>query len=210
LLDKQQEKGDLVSIRKTLSAALLAAAAMTMSSASLAQFDGLYIGGGFTRFKASETVADLLNTGVTGTLGVSDHQGGFNGNAGFAFSVSMLSLGVEASYADQIGKITVRQGGTDFSDSVEEAAAVSFLPGLKLGTGALIYARVGAAQAKLKSATFGSSQTHKGTLYGLGMKGAVARNLALVVEYQNYDLKEKEGTKPEAVGVMLGAQYTFW
>jgi opacity protein-like surface antigen len=193
-----------------LFAGLLAAAAMAMSTASMAQFDGLYIGGGFTRFKASETVDNLLNTGVAGTLGVSDHQGGFNGNVGFAFSVQMLSFGVEASYANQIGKVTVQAGGTDRSDSVEEAGAVSFLPGLKLGTGALIYGRVGAAQAKLKSDTFNSSLTYKGMLYGLGMKGAVAKNLALVVEYQNYVLKEKEGAKPEAVGVMLGAQYTFW
>ena len=81
---------------------------------------------------------------------------------------------------------------------------MSFLPGLKLGNGALIYGRVGAAQAKLKSATCNSSLTYKGMLYGIGMKGAVAKNLALVVEYQNYVLKEKEGAKPEAVGVMLG------
>jgi opacity protein-like surface antigen len=189
--------------------ALLAAAAMAMSSASMAQFDGLYIGGGFTRFKASETANDPV-TDSSITLGVAGHQGGFNGNIGFAFSVSMLSLGVEASYSNQVGEITVRTGGTDFSDGVEEAGAVSILPGFKLGTGALIYARIGAAQAKLKSQSGDFTQTHKGTLYGIGMKGAVAKNLALVVEYQNYDLKAKEGIKPDAVGVLLGAQYTFW
>ena len=198
-----------MSIRKIAFAALLAAAGMAISSASMAQFDGLYIGGGFTRFKASETANDPV-TDSSMTLGVADHQGGFNGNVGLAFSLQMLSLGVEASYAPQVGKITVRTAGTDFSDGIEDAAAVSILPGLKLGTGALLYARIGAAQAKLKSQSGGFSQTHKGTLYGLGMKGAVAKNLAVVVEYQNYDLKEKEGVKPEAVGVMLGAQFTFW
>ena len=198
-----------MTIRKIAFAALLAAAGMAISSASMAQFDGLYIGGGFTRFKASETANDPV-TDSSMTLGVADHQGGFNGNVGLAFSLQMLSLGVEASYAPQVGKITVRTAGTDFSDGIEDAAAVSILPGLKLGTGALLYARIGAAQAKLKSQSGGFSQTHKGTLYGLGMKGAVAKNLAVVVEYQNYDLKEKEGVKPEAVGVMLGAQFTFW
>ena len=198
-----------MSIRKFLSAALLAAAAMAMSSASLAQFDGLYIGGGFTRFKASETATDPV-TDSSITLGVADHQGGFNVNAGYGVSLSLLYLGVEASYSNQVGEITVRTAGTDFSDGVEEAGAVSILPGLKLGTGALIYARFGAAQAKLKSQSGGFSQTHKGTLFGLGMKGAVAKNLALVVEYQNYDLKEKDGIKPESVGVMLGFQYTLW
>jgi opacity protein-like surface antigen len=192
-----------------LFAGLLAAAAMAMSSASMAQFDGLYIGGGFTRFKASETANDPV-TDSSITLGVADHQGGFNVNAGFGFSLKMLYLAVEGSYSNQVGEVTVRTGGTDFSDGVEEAGAVSILPGLKLGTGALIYARLGAAQAKLKSQSGGFSQTHKGTLYGIGMKGAVAKNLALVVEYQNYDLKEKEGIKPDAVGVLLGAQYTFW
>ena len=198
-----------MSIRKFLFAALLAAATMATSTASMAQFDGLYIGLGFTRFKASETTNDPV-TDSSITLGVADHQGGFNGNVGFGFGMSVLHLGVEASYSNQVGQITVRTGGTDFSDGVEEAGAVSILPGLKLGTGALIYARIGAAQAKLKSQSGGFSQTHKGTLYGLGMKGAVAKNLALVVEYQNYDLKEKEGIKPESVGVMVGFQYTLW
>jgi opacity protein-like surface antigen len=192
-----------------LFAALLAAAAMAMSTASMAQFDHLYIGGGFTRFKASETANDPA-TDSSITLGVADHQGGFNANVGYGFSLSMLHLAVEASYSNQVGEITVRTGGTNFSDGVEEAGAVSILPGLKLGTGALIYARIGAAQAKLKAQSGGFSQTHKGTLFGVGMKGAVAKNLALVVEYQNYDLKEKEGIKPDAVGLLLGAQFTFW
>jgi len=29
------------------------------------------------------------------------------------------------------------------------------------------------------------------------------------VEYQNYDMKEKDGIKPEATGVPLGVQYGF-
>jgi opacity protein-like surface antigen len=198
-----------VSIKKTFFAALLVAAGMAMSTASMAQFDGLYIGGGFTRFKASETAKDFPTPGDSMTIGVADHQGGFNVNAGYAVSLSMLHLAVEGSYSNQVGKITVRRGGTDFSDGVEEAGAVSILPGLKLGTGALLYARIGSAQAKLKSESGNFSQTHKGTLFGIGMKGAVAKNLAMVVEYQNYDLKEKEGVKPDAVGVVLGAQYTF-
>src|SRR5262245_30463204 len=123
---------------------------MATSTASLAQFDGFYIGGGFTRFKASETAIDPA-TDSSITLGVADHQGGFNGNVGFAVSVSVLSFGVEASYSNQVGEITVRTAGTDVSDGLEEAAAISFLPGLKLGTGALIYGRIGAAQAKLKA-----------------------------------------------------------
>lgn len=197
-----------MSIIRISLAALLAAAAMAMSTASLAQFDGFYIGGGFTRFKASETANDPV-TDSSITLGVAEHQGGFNGNVGFGVSLSILHLAVEASYSNQVGEITVRTAGTDFSDGLEEAGALSILPGLKLGTGALIYGRIGAAQAKLKAQSGGFSQTHKGTLFGLGMKGAVAKNLALVVEYQNYDMKEKEGVKPDAVGVLLGAQYTF-
>lgn len=197
-----------MSISRFLSAALLAAAAMATSTAGIAQFDGIYIGGGFTRFKASETANDAV-TDSSITLGVADHQGGFNGNVGFGFSLSLLHLALEASYSNQIGKVTVRSGGAEISDGLEEAGAFSILPGLKLGTGALIYARIGMAQAKLKAQSGGFSQTHKGTLFGVGMKGAVAKNLALVVEYQNYDMKEKEGIKPDAVGLLLGAQFTF-
>jgi opacity protein-like surface antigen len=199
-----------VSTRKILFAALLAAAAMATSSSSMAQFDGFYIGGGFTRFKAFETVDNFLGVpGLRGTGSSEDHQGGFNGNVGFGFSMSVLHLAVEASYSNQLGKATLRFNGEEISDGLEEAGAVSILPGLKLGTSALIYARIGAAQAKLKAQQGGFSQTHKGTLFGVGMKGAVAKNLALVVEYQNYDMKEKEGIKPEAVGLLLGAQFTF-
>jgi opacity protein-like surface antigen len=116
---------------------------------------------------------------------------------------------VEASYSNQIGEITLQSGGRDFSDSVEEAGAVSILAGFQLGDGALIYARFGAAQAKLKAALSDFSQKHTGKLFGIGMKGAMTPNLALVLEYQNYDLKEKEGVKPDAVGVVVGVQYTF-
>ena len=97
-----------MSTRKILVAALLAAAAMAMSTASMAQFDGLYIGG---RVHQVQSLRDGPRSRhrLAGTLGVSDHQGGFNGNVGFGFSMQMLSLGVEASYANQIGKVTVRQ-----------------------------------------------------------------------------------------------------
>jgi opacity protein-like surface antigen len=199
-----------VSIRKISLAALLAAAAMAFSSASMAQFDGFYIGGGFTRFKAFETVDNFFGVpGLRGTGSSEDHQGGFNGNVGYGFSMSILHLAVEASYSNQIGKTTLRFGGQEFSDELKEAAAVSILPGLKLGTSALIYARIGAAQAKFQAQSVDSKETRNGTLFGIGMKGAVHKNLCLVVEYQNYDFKEKDGFKPEAVGVLIGAQFTF-
>ena len=199
-----------MSIRKIAFAALLAVAGMAMSSASMAQFDGIYIGGGFTRFKAFETLDNFFGVpGLRGTGSAEDHQGGFNGNVGYGFSLSILHLAVEASYSNQIGKTTLKFNGQEFSDELKDAAAVSIMPGLKLGTGALIYARIGAAQAKFQAQSVGTKETRNGTLYGLGMKGAVHKNLCLVVEYQNYDLKEKDGFKPEAVGVLLGAQYTF-
>ena len=199
-----------MSIRKIAFAALLAVAGMATSSASMAQFDGIYIGGGFTRFKAFETLDNFFGVpGLRGTGSAEDHQGGFNGNVGYGISLSILHLAVEASYSNQIGKATLKLNGQEFSDELKEAAAVSIMPGLKLGTGALIYARIGAAQAKFQAQSVGTKETRNGTLYGLGMKGAVHKNLCLVVEYQNYDLKEKDGFKPEAVGVLLGAQYTF-
>jgi opacity protein-like surface antigen len=199
-----------VSIRKFFLAGLLAAAAMATSTASMAQFDGFYIGGGFTRFKASETADDFPFVGVRGTAGTEEHQGGFNGFVGYGLTiVGPLHLALEASFSNQIGEVLFKTPFGDVTDSLEEAAAVSILPGLKLGPSALIYARIGAAQAKLKTSVSDFNQTQKGTLFGVGMKGAVAKNLCLVVEYQNYDFKEKDGVKPEAVGLLLGAQFTF-
>lgn len=200
-----------MSIRKFAFAALLAVAGMATSSASMAQFDGFYIGGGFTRFKGFETMDDFLqNPGLRATASAEEHQGGFFGNVGFGTSLSVLHLAVEASFANHLGKITAHQSGVEVSDQVENASAISILPGLKLGPSALIYGRIGAAQAKLKfQFPADTSQTHNGTLYGVGMKGAVHKNLCLVVEYQNFDFKEKNGVKPESVGLTLGAQYTF-
>jgi opacity protein-like surface antigen len=208
--DKQQEKGGFVSIRKIAFTALLAVAGMAVSSASMAQFDGFYIGGGFTRFKAFETLDDFFGVpGLRGTGSSEDHQGGFNGNVGYGFGLGILHLAVEASYSNQIGKATLKFNGEEFSDELKDAAAVSILPGLQLGASALIYARIGTAQAKFQAASVDTKDKRNGTLFGLGMKGAVHKNLCVVVEYQNYDFKEKDGFKPEAVGVLLGAQYTF-
>lgn len=199
-----------MSIRKIAFTALLAVAGMAMSSASMAQFDGFYIGGGFTRFKAFET-AVFFPPDITATLSSDDHQGGYNGFVGYAFTFgNLLNIGLEGSASNHLGRITVRNSvGDSDSHSLEEGVALSILPGLKLGPSALIYGRIGAAQAKLKGQNVSFSETHKGKLYGIGMKGAVHKNLCLVVEYQNYDLKEKNGLKPEGVGVLLGAQYTF-
>lgn len=199
-----------MSIRKFAFAALLAVAGMTVSSASMAQFDGLYLGLGFTRFKAFETLDNFFGVpGLRGTGSAEEHQGGFNGNIGYGFGMGILHLAVEASYSNQVGKATLQFNGQEFSDELKDAAAVSILPGLQLGTSALIYARVGTAQAKFQAASVDTTDKRNGTLLGLGMKGAVHKNLCLVVEYQNYTFKEKDGFKPEAVGVVLGAQYTF-
>jgi len=197
-----------VSIRKISFAALLAAAAMAVSSASVAQFDGLYIGGGFGMFKATETANDPA-TDSSLTLGGTEHQGGWNVNAGYGGSVGILHLAIEVSYANQVGEISDRILGQTFTDGVEEAVAGSILPGFKFGPNGLAYLRIGAAQAKLKAARGGFSQTHNGKLYGIGMKQALAPNLALFIEYQNYDFKEKDQIQPASTGFILGAQYSF-
>jgi opacity protein-like surface antigen len=206
---KNNKSGGIVSTGKEWFLALLAVAGMAMSSASMAQFDGIYFGGGFTRFKATETALDPA-TQSSFTLGNEDHQGGFNGFLGYAFTFgNLVNIGLEGSYSGQVGKVSVMSLGLTVADGLEEAAAFSILPGFKLGTSALIYGRVGTAQAKLKAQDGSFSQTHKGMLYGLGMKGAVAKNASVLVEYQNYDMKEKDGVKPEATGVLLGVQYSF-
>jgi hypothetical protein len=198
-----------VSVKKILFAALLAAAGMATSSTSMAQFDGLYIGGGFARFTAVETAIDSA-TNSSITFGGENHQGGFNLNAGLGGSVGPLHLAAEVSYTNQIGEISVRIMGVDVVDGLEEAAAVSLLPGIKFGNSGLLYARIGAVQAKLKGADGSFTQKHDGVLFGIGTKLALGSRGAVVVEYQNYDLKEKEGIQPRATGVLIGLQFSLF
>jgi outer membrane protein with beta-barrel domain len=198
-----------VSFKKILFAALLAAAGMAMSSTSMAQFDGLYIGGGFARFTAVETAIDSVSNSSI-TFGGDRHQGGFNVNAGLGGSVGPIHLAAEVSYSNQIGEINVRIMGVDVIDGLEEAAAVSLLPGIKFGNTGLLYARIGATQAKLKGADGSFTQKHDGVLFGVGTKLALGSNGAIVVEYQNYDMKEKEGIQPRATGVLIGLQFSLF
>jgi opacity protein-like surface antigen len=198
-----------VSIRKTFFAALLSVAGMAISPASVAQIDGLYVGGAFARFTATETSIDPA-TDSSITFGGENHQGGFNVNAGFGGSVGPLYLGAEVSYTNQIGEIMVRVLGTEIIDGLEEAAAVSILPGIKFGNTGLLFARIGAAQAKLKGSDGSFSQKHDGLLFGIGMKQALGSRGAVVVEYQNYDFKEKEGLEPRATGVLIGLQFSLF
>jgi len=194
-------------IRKVWFVVLLAAAGMAMSSASMAQFDGFYFGGGFGRFKATETFTDPV-TASSMTLGAEDYQGGWNVNAGFAGSAGPLHLAVEASYMNQAGEVSVQSFGTTFRDGLEDVAAVSILPGIKFGPDGLAYVRIGAVQGKLVGQDGSFSQKHNGMVYGIGMKQAVGRNGAVFVEFQNYDFNEKDGLQPAANGVLLGLQFS--
>ena len=194
-------------IRKVWFVVLLAAAGMAMSSASLAQFDGFYIGGGFGRFKATETFDDPATASST-TFGAEDYLGGWNLNAGFGGSAGPLHLAVEASYMNQVGEVSLQLFGTTFADALEEVAAVSILPGIKFGPSGLAYLRIGAAQGKLVGADGSFSQKHNGMVYGIGMKQAVGSHGAVFVEFQNYDFKEKDGLTPAANGVLLGIQFS--
>jgi hypothetical protein len=198
-----------VSFKKILFTALLAAAGMAMSSTSMAQFDGLYIGGAFARFTAVETSLDTA-TNSSITFGGDKHQGGFNVNAGLGGSVGPLHVAAEVSYSNQIGEVNVRIMGLDVVDGLEEAAAVSILPGIKVGSTGLIYGRIGATQAKLKGTDGSFSEKFDGVLFGVGMKQALGSNGALVVEYQNYEMNEKDGIQPRATGVLIGLQFSLF
>ena len=198
-----------MSIRKISLAALLAAAAMAFSSASMAQFDSFYLGGGFTRFKATETFTDPT-TDTKVTFGNDSHQGGFNGFVGYGLSLgSLLHVALEASYSNQVGQASATALGVTTAAGLEEAAAISILPGLKFSPTGLVYGRVGAVQAKFKDSEGAFSLTHKGTLFGIGTKQEVARHAAVLVEFQNYVMKEKDGLKPESTGVLIGLQFSL-
>jgi len=209
LVQNNKKKGVFVSTRKILFGALLAAATMAMSSTSMAQFDSIYFGGGFTRFKATETFTDPVSVSSV-TFGNDSHQGGFNGFLGYGLGLgSLVHIALEGSYSSQVGQASATAFGVTTNHGLEEAAALSILPGLKFTPTGLFYARIGAAQAKYKDSQGTFSQTHKGTLFGVGMKQEVARHAALLVEFQNYVMKEKDGLKPESTGVLLGFQFSL-
>jgi hypothetical protein len=42
------------------------------------------------------------------------------------------------------------------------------------------------------------------------MKQALGSNGALVVEYQNYEMNEKDGIQPRATGVLIGLQFSLF
>jgi opacity protein-like surface antigen len=154
-----------------------------------------------------------------GTLGNSADKAGINLAAGYGHSFGNFNIAAEGSYINTLGEVDF---GAGFKGTLKDGWALSVLPGYKFGDRALMFARLGYAQAKttgniLTDGLGTSGQTHSGLLYGIGAKAAFNRNLSLTVEYELYDLKGKnypfsgftEEIAPKAAGVVLGVQYTL-
>jgi len=206
-----QTKGYQLKFRNILAIAGFALAAVGTSA--FAQFDGIYAGAGLSFTKGT---MEFDNGG--GTVGDNKHRMGLNLNVGYGHSFGNFNLAGELSYADKLGRIdSVSLGGP--SANLEKAWALSVLPGFKVGNNALLFGRVGWAQAKTAGSAFttanigAGSQKHDGTLWGIGGKYAFTRNVSAVVEYQVYDLNSKsyagQGVKPQSTGIVLGVQYAF-
>ena len=193
--------------RKIVGAVTLALSAVAGSAC--AQYDGLYVGGGVGMYKGSVE----FNPGAF-TAGDTKHRSGVNLNIGYGHTFDKFNLAGELSYTNTIGRVSP---GAGFTAKLDDAWAWSILPGYKLSNSALLYGRLGMASAKTSGNALlpDSGKTHRGALYGVGVKLAMDKNWSGVVEYQSYDLKSKDypigggSAKPSASGIVLGAQYAF-
>jgi len=188
-------------------AASLALAAL--GGKAFAQFDGIYAGAGIGLYRGEIEIPDRF------TFSDNAHTASLNLAAGYGRSFDRFHLAGELSYANAPGKATI-QLGTTSEAKLENAWALSVLPGLKFGDNALAYGRIGFASAKTSGSFFDpdGGQTHNGNLWGVGTKLAFDRRFSLTVEYQVYDLKTKDYAvngqlRPGSNGVVIGVQYAL-
>jgi opacity protein-like surface antigen len=192
--------------------------------------NGPYVGGGLAfdkgTVKQTQTFSGPgFSFSQTGTQGNDEHEVGLNLNGGYGATVGggRFHVAGEISYQSLFGKTESSGTFGSTSSKLKDVWAISLLPGFKLGDETLAYARLGYAKAKGEFSNFTTSggnvsKDFSGVLYGLGIKHAFNQHLAVVLEYQNLDLKAKDlesaagittNVKPGGNGFLLGVQYGF-
>jgi len=194
---------------KWLSVAAASLALAVLGGKAFAQFDGIYAGAGIGLYRGEIEIPGRF------TFSDNAHTASLNLGVGYGRSFDRFHLAGELSYANAPGKATL-QLGTTSEAKLENAWALSVLPGFKFGDSALAYGRIGFASARTSGNFFDpdSGQTHTGNLWGVGAKMAFNRQLSLTIEYQVYDLKSKDypvngSLRPGSNGVVIGAQYAL-
>ena len=188
-----------MSIRKNSIAALLAAAGMAVSSASMAQAQsadkGFYAGASFGQSEADGSCP----AGFTCDLKDTDWKifGGYR---------IMRHLAVEGWYADH-GEITLKTGAvtSTVKSNTFGVAAVGILP---VGGNFELFGKLGVGYTKVDAnatapgASVGLSDSGSDVLFGVGALFNFTRNLGVRAEYERYNDSE--------INVLsLGVQYRF-
>lgn len=120
-----------------------------------------------------------------------DSEAALTASYGFAISQDWvatmgISLGVKSSDA---GTFTYTAGGTQtVTGKFKDHVALSFAPGYRMGSSALVYGKLAYHQIKSEFtdiASSGGSNTHTGTGVGVGLAYAIAPKIELRGEYES-------------------------
>ena len=199
------------------SGAVAAAVLMALSTSAFAgTSEGPYVGAGIGGYSGD------LTTSVPGasiTFGNDKLDWGANVFGGYKWNMGTGSVAAELSYNSNVGKLATWSGaGQAIDGKLDNAWAVSVLPGYNFTKDTTGYMRIGYVQAKGTLTLTGTiagnaSETFKGTVWGFGIDQAVTPNLAARIEYQVLDFSSKtfatETDKPRATGVNMSLRYAF-
>ncbi len=148
-----------------------------------------------------------------------DSEAALTASYGFAMSqdwVGTFGFAYGLKSADA-GSVTYTAGGTQrFTSKLKDHIVVSFAPGYRVGSNALVYGKLAYHQVKADYTDTGStsgSLTHTGSGIGVGVAFAIDPKLELRAEYESvtYSAEKAQLTtgKPKQNGLTFGLLYKF-
>lgn len=209
----------------TLTATAIAALLTTVSGTALAQtsgqanFVGPAIGLSATSVQNKVSYESTIASIDGQATQTNDSEAALIASYGFALSQDWvgtvgISFGVKSSDA---GTFTYTAGGTQtVTGKFKDHVALSFAPGYRLGSSALVYGKLAYHQIKSEftdTASSGGSNTHTGTGVGVGLAYAIDPKLELRGEYETvtYSVEKTQLTtgKPKQNALNLSLLYKF-
>jgi hypothetical protein len=201
--------------------AVLAASCGTAFAQSTAQtnFIGPAIGLTVTSVQTTvdyESTVPSINGQSTQT---NDSEAALTASYGFAMSQNWVgtvgfSYGLKSADA---GSVTYTAGGTQrFTSKLKDHIVLSFAPGYRVGSNALVYGKLAYHQVKADytdTASTSGTTTHNGSGIGLGVAFAIDPKLELRAEYESvtYSAEKAQLTtgKPKQNNLNLSLLYKF-
>lgn len=157
-----------------------------------AALDGLYVGAGVTRNTGYAVVRRQANKNDNAVEGL-----GFRAQLGYgAFVKGNFYLGGEAAGEITNAKTNNFIAGSTWNVEDKWNFTLAVVPGFRLASNILAYAKFGYERAELDVASRTQSNTSgvNGAVYGLGFAAAVRNDLDLRMEYNYYKLDKDEVT----------------